>query len=294
MKDLKDGSNMITGVFDMDSISSPIGEYMLFLVMLLLEVNKDDYASFEIIVKSEKNSIDDNLRMFFKGFKCVIRYVEVANQSELSMQIDNKKPHFNLSEKEAWSYIKKVYLIRENIPTLRCKSEYIKSAKVILNKFSSEVPIVAVHLKNSMRSSGRRDWYSADLVEWLKFFEIAESSFKCHFILIGNESLPLEMKELSNVSITKEIGVDLMVDLAIIEVSHAFIGSTSGPAQMAIFGHSPYSIYKNPDHHVDLMNRVLGTSNCFIFANPLQNLYRRHEVCKGIVSDFEKIYRSIV
>ena len=163
----------------------------------------------------------------------------------------------------------------------------------ILNRFSNEVPAVAVHLKNSIRSSGSRDWYNANLAEWLEFFRVAKSRFKCHFFLIGNDPLPPEMNELSNVTITKAIGNNLVTDLAIIEISQAFIGSTSGPAQMAYFGSSPYFSYKNPDHHAELMNSVLGDNNSFVFAKPFQNLYRCDEECTRIVSDFEKIFLSL-
>jgi hypothetical protein len=144
-----------------------------------------------------------------------------------------------------------------------------------------------------MRSSGKRDWYNANLSEWLEFFRVAKSRFKCHFFLIGNDELPPEMNELSNVTLTKGVGNNLITDLAVIEISAAFIGSTSGPAQMAYFNSSPYFSYKNPDHHAELMKSLLGANNSFVFANSFQNLYRCHEECARIVSDFEKIFLNL-
>jgi hypothetical protein len=284
---------MITGVFDMDSVSSPIGEYMLFMEILLFEVGKDGCAEIEIFIKSTKRKIDDNLYLFFQGFAGIFNCVEVSNSEELAIQVDGKKQILNLSEKESWSYINKEYGIRKYAPTLKCKSKHVEAAKSILNQFSNQGPSIAVHLKNVIRSSGKADWYNANVSEWLKFFRIAESRFKCHFFLIGNEALPPEMNELSNVTITKEVDSNLITDLAIIEISQAYIGSTSGPAQMAYFGSSPYFSYKNPDHHVELMKSVVGTKSSFVFANPYQNVYRCHEECIRIISDFEKVFLGL-
>ena len=94
---------------------------------------------------------------------------------------------------------------------------------------------------------------------WVSFLEKAVLKFDVKFLLIGNEPLPEKIHKLPNVIISQSQGNSLINDLALIQASFAFMGSSSGPNRMAFCSSVPYLIYKHPDHHVDEMKKDFKT-----------------------------------
>ena len=76
--------------------------------------------------------------------------------------------------------------------------------------------------------------------------------------LVGNEDVDNRITELPNVLLSRNFQSNISRDLAIIQISCAFMGMASGPCNMAIFSEIPYVIYKNPDHDAEQMALELG------------------------------------
>ncbi|MGD2179768.1 hypothetical protein [Lusitaniella coriacea] len=188
--------------------------------------------------------------------------------------------------------IQKFFNERGYIPTLSSKTASRQWAMdLVRDRVLPSSPIV-VHLKNYIRASGQPDWYNAQMEEWQAFFQMARSRYDVKFLLIGNEAIPQNIQTLPNVIVTQDLGSNLLKDLALIPLSYAFMGVASGPSNMAIFNRVPYLIYKNPEHHVEMMRKELGTSDKFVFATPYQRFYRRFETSDDILKEFDRIWQN--
>lgn len=188
--------------------------------------------------------------------------------------------------------IQKFFNERGYIPTLSSKTASRQWAiEFVRDRVLPSIPII-VHLKNHIRASGQPDWYNACLEEWQAFFQTAQSRYDAKFLLIGNEAIPKNIQVLPNVIVMQDSDSNLLKDLALIPLSYAFMGVASGPSNMAIFNRLPYVIYKNPEHHVQMMRKELGTSDQFVFATPHQKFYRRFETCNDIFKEFDRIWKN--
>jgi hypothetical protein len=85
---------------------------------------------------------------------------------------------------------------------------------------------------------------------WLDFFGQSEATHpKVKFVLLGRiQEKPIQLLNLTNVFLPRAIGQTLGHELAWLETSLAFMGSSSGFAAMANFIHTPYIITRmNPN-----------------------------------------------
>jgi hypothetical protein len=189
-------------------------------------------------------------------------------------------------------FIQKFFREQGYIPTLSSKAESTQwAANLIRDRVLPSTPVV-VHLKNYIRPSGQPDWYNACMEEWQAFFDTAQSRYDAIFLLIGNEFIPQDIRTLPNVLVAQDLGSNLLKDLALIPLSYTFMGVASGPSNMAIFNPAPYLIYKNPEHHVEMMRKELGSSDHFVFATPYQKFYRRFETGNDILNEFDCIWQN--
>lgn len=188
-------------------------------------------------------------------------------------------------------FVQEYYRKQGRIPLLRCKADPIRWAVRFLKTHVAPSVPVAVHLKNKLRGADQRpDWYNAIHDEWHAFFQAAYDRYDIRFVLVGDDAIPERIRALPNVIVAQDWGGELLRDLALIQTAFAFMGVASGPAQMAIFGEAPYVIYKNPEHHIELMNREMGSSDRFVFSQPFQKLLRQFETRESILHEFDHIY----
>lgn len=176
------------------------------------------------------------------------------------------------------------------IPQLRCRPDALRRGMEFLKYYISPALPVVVHLNTISHEDPSS---LADLEAWYTFFAACRNRFDVSFILIGDDEPGQQFRRLSNVLITRDVGADLGLDLALIPAAFMFMGTASGPCQMALFCDVPYLIYKNPNHHPKDMEREVGYQDHFPFANKFQKFLRVFSTSDQLMSDFSELYRRI-
>jgi len=173
------------------------------------------------------------------------------------------------------------------VPRLGCIQDVIYRAVEFTGEYAgSRMMPIAVHMKNVDQISGCSN---ANVDAWHDFFVGCLGLGDVVFFLIGNDPVDARIKKLSNVVITKDHGGYLPLDLALIQTSAMFMGMSSGPCNMAIFGENPYVIFKNPEHDTAEMDVEIGEAKAFLFAEQNQRFLRVAETKKVLLNEFEQI-----
>jgi len=176
------------------------------------------------------------------------------------------------------------------IPRLSVTAELLAWARAYLLEKSKGGLSVAVHLKNNPAAPGQSN---ADLGSWLAFFSNCANRFDAHFFLVGDDATNDHFRSLPNVTIARNDGIHLDGYLALIQVADLFMGMMSGPANMALFGKTPYAIFKNPDHHAREMAAELGDADRYPFALDNQRVLRVWDTTENLSSAFERATRQM-
>jgi len=156
---------------------------------------------------------------------------------------------------------------------LNSKIEYIGKAEKILISHGIINPIICQPrfrmIDNGLPPSDpRRD---SNFLKWLFFFKDASVSFPSQvFLIIGRrQSIPSELLIFGNVICSRDLGMTLAHEIAMVRNSKFFIGASSGFAIAANFSETPYIIYNLKP--AGLKNYGLsGNSNKLVFSNPDQ------------------------
>lgn len=140
-----------------------------------------------------------------------------------------------------FSFIQDFYRRNGFIPYLDCRPAALEWAYSFYEKHvRPEFPVV-VHLRNNPLSGARRN---ARLDAWLEFFKACEGNFDVRFILIGAaEEIDERFRHLPNVLIAKDYQTSVEQDLVLVCTSLIFLGSSSGPSDMAIYTKTPYIVF---------------------------------------------------
>lgn len=178
-----------------------------------------------------------------------------------------------------------------SIPRLSVTVELLTWARHYLQEKSGGRLCVVVHLKNSPNVSGQSN---AELESWGAFFSNCKRNVHAHFILVGDDATNEAFRSLSNVTIAQSDGIRLDGYLALIQGADLFMGMMSGPANMALFGKTPYVIFKNPDHHAKEMILELGDADRYPFALDNQRVLRIWDTTENVTRAFEHATRQMV
>lgn len=170
-----------------------------------------------------------------------------------------------------------------SIPRLSVTEELLSWAKSYLEEKSGGGLPVAVHLKNNPNASGQSN---ANLSSWRSLFG-SEDGRNAHFFLVGDEVTNTAFSNLPNVTVAQRDGVRLPGYLALIQAAKLFMGMMSGPANIALFGETPYVIFKNPDHHRREMALELGNADRYSFALTSQRVLRCWDTPENLIGAFE-------
>lgn len=172
-----------------------------------------------------------------------------------------------------------------SIPRLTVTPERLARAKRYLRDRSGAQLCVAVHLKHNRNAPGQSN---ADLEEWQAFFSACEGNYSAHFVLIGDDATDGKFDRLRNVTIARDDGLHVEDYIALIQAADLFMGMMSGPANMALFGTTPYVIFKNPDHHATEMAAEIGDADRYPFALENQRVLRQWDTAASLGSAFER------
>ena len=178
-----------------------------------------------------------------------------------------------------------------SIPRLSVTTELLGWARGYLQEKSGGRLPVAVHLKNNPNVPGQSN---ADLESWLAFFSKCARKHDAHFFLVGDDATNETFRNLPNVTIAKGDGIHLDGYLALIQAAGLFMGMMSGPANIALFGKTPYVIFKNPDHHAKEMAMELGDADRYPFALDNQRVLRVWDTTENLTSAFQRATRQMV
>jgi hypothetical protein len=176
------------------------------------------------------------------------------------------------------------------IPYLSIKEKHSIWVNNIFNKYvKNKIPVI-VHLKNNPNCT---HCSNARFQEWFQFFKSIVPNKQIIFLLIGNDEVPSQIEKLPNVVLTNRLNSTLAQDLACILNGKLFMGTASGPCNMALFSKTPYIIFKDPEHHTQGMRKEMGDKDQYIFAQSDQFLYRRKQTFAFLSSTFHNWYSRI-
>ena len=187
-----------------------------------------------------------------------------------------------------WTYFNNIYKFYEDygyIPHLSCSPSILSWTRILIDKIvDNNIPVV-VQLRNAKNTLGR----NAKINCWFDFFVNCENKYDVTFIMIGNKNqLDDRFRKLTNVVFSKDYGTTVEQDLALIQSCCLFVGTTSGPANMALFGKVPYIIY-----NMQLIHTKLSRGKQHPFASPLQKIIWKPETTKMLIDEFEMLISKI-
>lgn len=164
-----------------------------------------------------------------------------------------------------------------------------RARKLLRERVAPRLPII-VHTKNDPLGGGAEN---AHIEAWAEFIRRRSEDRETAFVIIGNEDAAA-IRGLPNVVVTQDYRNDLARDLALIQLGAAFMGTASGPAQMAILGTRPYAIFKPRHVHPEFMERELGDLPGFPFAQSDQLFLRIGPTPEDLLEALSLIYRGAV
>lgn len=183
------------------------------------------------------------------NFKSYFNGIEALGQNEFLLR--------NLKDINIiWSYIRSFqrfdlfndyFISKKKTIILESHNDVRDEALKILDFYKISEPIVCQPrfrmIDNGLPPSDpRRD---SSFLKWNNFLRIASTRFPNQkFLIIGRrQSIPDELLAYGNVTCSRDIGMSLGHELALVRQTKIFIGASSGFAIAANFSKSPYIIY---------------------------------------------------
>ena len=150
---------------------------------------------------------------------------------------------------------------------------------------------VAVCLRNRPDGKSR----NAPRDAWLEFFDMCKSAFPAIvFVVIGlREEVSPELRNRSNVILSKDQGSTLSDDFALVKTSLLYIGADTGMAMIAVFGDVPYLIFGSPPETTKQMGLEPGAN--WGFATKQQKLFYSDFpiMPQSLFEEFSRLYREL-
>lgn len=292
----------IMGIWDLQTAPLSLGGLLILIEELQIQriIHSIDHVDIGIVSdKSNPRLINNDLISALKNMESVDAYYMTDKIEELRKLIASCAylTWPLMSEKGIASHnydstmaIQLFYLQKGYIPYLSCKRNSLEWAMNFIRGYCLPRMPIIVHLKNN---PNHQHCCNANFNAWLNFFNNCHKQYDVTFILIGNEEVIQQIRELPNVLIAKDFNSNLSRDLALIQASSMFMGTASGPCNMAVFSDIPYVIFKDPDYHTEEMKKELGDSDHFSFAAPLQKILRVQQTSKRMMSEFDYFYTRV-
>lgn len=182
-------------------------------------------------------------------------------------------------------YMQMFYAEHGHIPHLSCQPAMNSWAyQFLAATVRPRLPVI-VQLRNTSIEHSR----NARLEYWLEFFSFCEMRYDVMFVLIGDKSeIDPRFRNLPNVLVAKDHGTTVEQDMALIQTSMMYMGSTSGPNFMAMCSNLPYVIYGFRSCY-----EKLTPGQSMPWATPLQKLVWVPETKEQLIADFTWLYEHI-
>lgn len=107
--------------------------------------------------------------------------------------------------------------------------------------------------------------------------------------LIGADAKYFRKFDLDEINNTYINGLNLSEQLSLIAKSNGFVGMSAGPSVIALFGSTPYYIFKDLNHHKAQMDRELGQENGYAFSLSTQFYVREYPSSKILYESMNSI-----
>lgn len=221
--------------------------------------------------------------LVFENFEQASEYYR-SNKGNFSRAYGRETVRLPSSREESLLYVGDI--CNKNFLRIEPKFKYKNEALKLIGEVARSKKIVSLHLKNHPTNQ----MSNATFDGWDRFVgELYGENKNLFFIAIGNEKPKIKPK--SNFHWTG--GGSLLCDLALIDLSHAFMGMSSGLCQVAMFGIKPYVIFKHPGHHTEEMKREFCGGETFPFCNAKQRFVIAHDNHETISKHWRAIERFI-
>jgi glycosyltransferase involved in cell wall biosynthesis len=208
-----------------------------------------------------------------------------------SAALDEKKYMYY----DIFKMVKEHHRQRGEIPQFRFSASLADWTNAFFRLHGASAVPVTVNLRNNPHYHANRNY---SLTAWKKFFERCHETVPVKFIIAGAASeVAPSLRTLPNVVFAKDHQTTLLQDMALIHFAAFHLGSSSGPATLAMFGTKPYYIFNCDSlpylaHYGGAVKQNgAGELQCS-FAQKLQSFGVGPETADGIWQQFQKIWSS--
>ena len=128
---------------------------------------------------------------------------------------------------------------------------------------------------------------------WAKAIErFVSGKFGVPVSLIGTDAKHFRKFDLGEIHNAYINGLNLSEQLSLVAKSKGFVGMSAGPSVIALFGSTPYYIFKDLNHHKAQMDRELGQENGYTFSLSTQFYVREYPSSKILYESMNSIVRG--
>jgi hypothetical protein len=286
----------ISGIWDCDKADSRLGSFLIFQEELLLKCKISNLKKVQLTIIGEKIKTRYTYWETLSQLNSKIYSVTFENNLEKSRTSTIYWPPSELFDK--CSYTGSTLVLQrlwkksgELLIGLKSPNDVRQKAQNWISKHvEKDFNIISIHLKNNpndQQSNANQD-------AWFEFmYNCYQNNMSIKFVLIGNDKIDTKISELPNVVLSKDNGGNLELDLALIELSSAFMGMSSGPCNMAIFSDKPYLIWKHPGHHEKEMEKEFQGYKQFEFSTKNQKFMQDWDTLENIQREFSNLFTQL-
>ena len=325
----KKTKNNLLLIYDLETQPFSVGDLLIYQILATIAKDLQKYSSINLaIIFNEKNptpsdkafkSINkknfrnnlisllpipfisnyiDELHIFNSKYKFQNYLSAISEDTEtfpsgLKFKLTREYLYYSIFDEMIFPY----YLSEGKVPEL-IFSDYLNNwAKLFFNKNGPNKVPITVNLRNNKFFQEHRN---SDFNCWLEFFKYANHHYGIvqFFIICAESEIDQRFRELTNVTIVKDLNTRLDEELALIKNAAIHLGASSGPALAAWFGSKPYLIMNTTLHEQIFSNKGLVVKVGpgifkFCFANNLQRFVVGSEKLEVLILLFEECLKSV-
>ncbi len=182
------------------------------------------------------------------------------------------------------------------VPRLASSSAYLQEALSFRKNLGENIFVVAMQFRMrqaDVTMDGVDPERDADYLAWFRFLDLVHRKFPhVRFLLLGKlQEKPVQTLGLPNVIAPRLLGMSLGHELALIQISDFYLGSTSGFAAMAMFSDVPYCITKFTAPSCEIVG-IPPNGSRLPFGHESQVVTGAPETQEMLLAHFLKPYRA--
>lgn len=287
-------------VVDTNRYDFSMGICLFFIENVKIFLQKNKVNEIDLVIVSDNQNLINNfinnlILPLFKTYLKIKKIKVLFNKNELETFL--KSPGYQYIFPDSDSFkdknsfdstipFQKHFNQFNSLPLLTPNEDLKSWAFNYKEKINSKM--VMIHLKNIPNSKS-----NANQVEWFKFFKhCLEYHPNYKFVIIGKDKILPKIINLKNVILAKDQKLTMIQELGLINQASLFMGMCSGPFAAALLSGIPYLVFKNPEHHREIMQKEIGDLNNYSFASENQFLIRKEETALLLQEKFSKIIEN--